>query len=46
MLRYIYGEELFQYPKLRDTMFRDRARQFHERLGWDVTVDDRGEERD
>lgn len=27
-------------------MFRDRARQFHERQGWAVTVDANGEERD
>jgi len=27
-------------------MFRDRADQFHHRLGWEVTVDDNGFERD
>ncbi|ARC87933.1 acyl-homoserine-lactone synthase [Rhodovulum sp. MB263] len=46
MLRYIYGVDLHKFPLLRDTMFRDRARQFHDRLGWAVTVDDSGEERD
>ena len=46
MLRYIYGQELSQFPKLRDTMFRDRARQFSDRLGWQVNVDAAGEERD
>ena len=46
MLRYLYGDQLCNYPKLADSMFRDRAAQFHERLGWDVTVDDRGWERD
>lgn len=46
MLRYIYGTDLHKFPLLRDTMFRDRAIQFHERLGWEVTVNDRGEERD
>ncbi|MBL3608944.1 acyl-homoserine-lactone synthase [Rhodovulum sulfidophilum] len=46
MLRYIYGVDLHKFPLLRDTMFRDRARQFHDRLGWAVTVNDRGEERD
>lgn len=46
MLRYIYGEDLHTFPKLRDTMFRDRARQFKDRLGWDVTVDAQGLERD
>ncbi len=46
MLRYIYGEALSTFPKLRDTMFRDRARQFADRLGWAVTVNAAGEERD
>jgi acyl homoserine lactone synthase len=46
MLRYIYAEELNDYPKLRDTMFRDRATQFKERLKWDVNVDAQGYERD
>ncbi|TCO73894.1 acyl-homoserine-lactone synthase [Rhodovulum euryhalinum] len=46
MLRYIYGSDLHKHPLLRDTMFRDRAIQFHERLGWDVSVNDKGEERD
>ncbi len=46
MLRFLTGEELRQYPTLRDTMFSDRARQFRERLGWAVTVDSRGWERD
>ena len=46
MLRYLYGDQLCNYPKLADSMFRDRAAQFHERLGWDVTVDERGWERD
>lgn len=46
MLRYIYAEELNDYPKLRDTMFRDRATQFKERLKWDVNVNVQGYERD
>jgi len=46
MLRYIYGDELNQFPKLRDTMFRDRACQFKARLGWEVDVDATGQERD
>jgi len=46
MLRYLYGAELEQFPQLRDTMFRDRADQFHRRLGWDVNVDARGWEVD
>jgi len=46
MLRYLYGEDLERFPKLRATMFRDRARQFSDRLGWAVSVDAAGEERD
>lgn len=46
MLRYIYEEELNDYPKLRDTMFRDRAIQFKDRLNWDVSVDENGFEHD
>lgn len=46
MLKYIYADQLEAMPTLRDTMFRDRADQFRERLGWDVSVDARGFERD
>lgn len=46
MIRYISAADLPLFPKLRDTMFRDRADQFRARLGWDVTVDDTGAERD
>lgn len=46
MLRYLYADQLRDEPKLHDTMFRDRADQFRDRLGWDVTVDARGFERD
>ena len=46
MLRYLYADQLDRFPLLRDTMFRDRACQFKERLGWEVSVNDRGEERD
>lgn len=46
MLRYLYADRLWQFPRLAETMFRDRARQFHDRLGWDVTVDAQGFERD
>ena len=46
MLRYLYGEELNRFPKLRDTMFCDRAAQFRARLGWAVDVDIKGQERD
>lgn len=46
MLRYLYGTELHKYPKLAESMFQDRADQFRTRLGWDVTVDETGAERD
>lgn len=46
MLRYVYGHQLDQFPVLADTMFRDRAEQFSERLGWDVQIDAKGHERD
>jgi acyl homoserine lactone synthase len=46
MLRYVYAQELHCFPKLEKTMFQDRADQFKTRLGWNVEVDDRGEERD
>lgn len=46
MLRYVYGSQLDQFPKLADSMFRDRATQFKDRLGWDVAVDAQGYERD
>lgn len=46
MLRYIYANDLNQFPLLRDTMFRDRADQFKTRLGWEVSVNKAGEERD
>ncbi|MCT4554746.1 MAG: autoinducer synthase [Pelagimonas sp.] len=46
MIRYIYGEDLHKFPKLARSMFLDRADQFKTRLGWAVTVDERGFERD
>ncbi|MFK7940249.1 MAG: acyl-homoserine-lactone synthase [Roseovarius sp.] len=46
MLRYIFADQLDTYPTLRDSMFRDRADQFKIRLGWEVTVDENGFERD
>lgn len=46
MLRYLQTRDLAQYPRLRDSMYRDRAEQFRHRLGWDVTVDEDGFERD
>ncbi len=46
MLRYVYAADLHNHPKLARTMFRDRADQFKTRLGWDVSVDETGAERD
>ena len=46
MLRYIYANDLYKFPKLARSMFQDRADQFRTRLGWEVTVDENGEERD
>jgi len=46
MLRYIHARDLHAYPRLSASMFRDRADQFATRLGWDVTVDADGLERD
>jgi len=46
VLRYVKGDTLAQFPKLRDTMHRDRAAQFRDRLKWDVQVDANGFERD
>lgn len=46
MLRYVYGNELAQFPILRETMFKDRADQFSKRLNWEVVVDAAGHERD
>lgn len=46
MLRYIYGEDLPRHPVLERTMFFDRAEQFSKRLGWQVSVNEDGFERD
>ena len=46
MIRFLYADELGRHSKLAHDMFVDRARQFKERLGWDVSVDSNGEERD
>ncbi|MEL7099896.1 MAG: acyl-homoserine-lactone synthase [Pseudomonadota bacterium] len=46
MLRYVYARDLHAFPLLADTMFKDRADQFKTRLGWEVSVDAKGHERD
>lgn len=46
MLRYLYADQLTNFPRLAETMFKDRAEQFHDRLGWEVSVDENGFESD
>ena len=46
MLRYLTAAQLQTETLLQQTMFRDRARQFRDRLGWEVSVDANGWERD
>lgn len=46
MLRYLYADQLDRLPRLKDGMFKDRTAQFSDRLGWEVTVDENGNERD
>lgn len=46
MLRFIQENDLTLFPKLAQGMYRDRAAQFRDRLGWDVHVNEHGEERD
>ncbi|MDW3182994.1 MULTISPECIES: acyl-homoserine-lactone synthase [unclassified Roseobacter] len=46
MLRYIYADQLSRHKKLAQSMFQDRADQFKTRLGWEVSVDEQGFERD
>jgi acyl homoserine lactone synthase len=46
MLRYLYGNDLPRFPRLAHSMFTDRAAQFAHRLGWAVSVNAAGEERD
>lgn len=46
MIRFITAAELPNYPRLQETMFKDRADQLHRRLGWDVSVNADGWETD
>ncbi|MEP5728737.1 MAG: acyl-homoserine-lactone synthase [Sulfitobacter sp.] len=46
MIHLLSGTELKQHELLAHSMFIDRARQFRDRLGWDVKVLENGEERD
>lgn len=46
MLHFLSGKELLRKRSIRDSMFKDRAELFGERLGWDVNIDQNGHERD
>ncbi|WP_281856647.1 acyl-homoserine-lactone synthase [Litoreibacter halocynthiae] len=46
MIRYLYADQLLAFPKLRESMLKDRAVQFHQRLKWEVTIDANGFEQD
>ncbi|MBV2360263.1 autoinducer synthase [Thalassococcus sp. CAU 1522] len=46
MIRFLYADQLNDHPTLARSMFLDRADQFSTRLGWAVSVDETGEERD
>jgi acyl homoserine lactone synthase len=46
MIHCLYADQLKTYPLLAETMFRDRAFQFGDRLNWNVTVDNNGFELD
>lgn len=46
MLRFLYADQLHRFPKLAESMFRDRAEQFRNRLRWEVRVTRDGHERD
>jgi len=42
----VYGQDLYNFPKLTNQMFKDRGTQFKERLGWQLNTDTEGRERD
>ena len=46
MINVIYAADLYRLPSVAASMFRDRAMQFKERLGWAVEVDEYGHEFD
>lgn len=46
MIKILTGKDLKQEKVLATSMFQDRARQFQDRLGWKVSVDDNGQEKD
>lgn len=46
MITFFHASQLESHAALADQMFRDRASQFRDRMGWDVTVDQLGWETD
>jgi len=46
MIRFVYADQLSLFPLLAESMFKDRAAQFKDRLDWQVTVDKHGRELD
>ncbi|MEM7545931.1 MAG: acyl-homoserine-lactone synthase [Pseudomonadota bacterium] len=42
----VYGQDLSEFPKLTNQMFKDRGTQFKDRLGWELDTDTEGRERD
>lgn len=46
MLKIVHAADLYRRPVLAASMFRDRGAQFHDRLKWEVTLDDMGMEYD
>lgn len=46
MIRSVHGVDLFNCPDLAVSMFEDRKYQFHDRLKWQVTIEDGRLERD
>ena len=46
MLHYVYANDLHCMPEIADGMYKDRKRQFIDRLGWDLKADANGWERD
>ena len=46
MIRIIQANDMGRFPRLMDGMFRDRAAQFVNRLGWEIGVDTNGREVD
>lgn len=46
MIKVLSGKDLEKNQDLAQSMFKDRAKQFHDRLGWEVSVDHTGQEKD